>query len=620
MKSFLLTTIIGLTAMSVAAADTQIDMSYAKPGAELTAWGTSKKENYEFAMHINNPGIAGSKVLSFSCPIADPAAVTNMRAWLSVALTLDKDGVTVPDVLEVKPVVGNDGVLSVTLSEPYELTRDGVFVGFSFDIENLSNNNTKPLLLAPGSDPEGYWLHTSRTYLKWRTFENRDQALPINVVLSGDFAETSVAVTSVSPSTVGVDDKFDVKVGLSNFGRDEVKTIDYTYTIGDVASGSGSYTLENPIPAVLGSRGEVTLNVGPAGEVGQYPLTITVTKVNGRDNLSNNASAVGDVTSALFVPVNRPLMEEYTGLWCGFCPRGYIGMERMKERYPDRFVAISYHARQRDPLQFVTTMPNNVSGYPGAYLNRSVYCDPYFGTGKDDFGIENDWFELANAPVNADVEAHLGWANEEHTAVNCYGRVRFVTDEEGADYRLSFALIADGITRAKDFGTSKEWRALEQSNYFTGDYSMKGDDWDVFVNGEEKVKITFNDIVIAYDDQTGIVGSVPSHIRAGKYYSYNYQYEVPVKNAFGDEVGIDYSKIRCVAILTNSKGEVVNSCASGYIGTSGIDNVVNKSDSPIVDTIFYNLSGLRVQNPENGLYIRVDRHADGTVSTNKVIL
>lgn len=52
--------------------------------------------------------------------------------------------------------------------------------------------------------------------------------------------------------------------------------------------------------------------------------------------------------------------------------------------------------------------------------------------------------------------------------------------------------------------------------------------------------------------------------------------------------------------------------------TSGISDTL--TDTPVVDTRFYNLNGIEVKNPENGLFIRRATHANGKVETTKVVI
>ena len=39
----------------------------------------------------------------------------------------------------------------------------------------------------------------------------------------------------------------------------------------------------------------------------------------------------------------KVVMEEGTGTWCGYCPEGMATILRMKEKYPDNFIAVAIH-------------------------------------------------------------------------------------------------------------------------------------------------------------------------------------------------------------------------------------------------------------------------------------
>ena len=47
--------------------------------------------------------------------------------------------------------------------------------------------------------------------------------------------------------------------------------------------------------------------------------------------------------------------------------------------------------------------------------------------------------------------------------------------------------------------------------------------------------------------------------------------------------------------------------------------VISGADKEIVDSVYYDLTGRRIAEPEHGLYIRVDRYSDGTTRSVKTI-
>ena len=41
--------------------------------------------------------------------------------------------------------------------------------------------------------------------------------------------------------------------------------------------------------------------------------------------------------------VQKVVGEELTGTWCGWCPRGAVALENMRNKYPDTFIGIAVH-------------------------------------------------------------------------------------------------------------------------------------------------------------------------------------------------------------------------------------------------------------------------------------
>ncbi|OIQ21658.1 MAG: hypothetical protein BM557_02350 [Flavobacterium sp. MedPE-SWcel] len=80
----------------------------------------------------------------------------------------------------------------------------------------------------------------------------------------------------------------------------------------------------------------------------------------------------------------RVLIEDYTGTWCGYCPRVSYGLELLKEQ-SDNVVAVAIHratlntsSDNYDPYTFDSTeLENfiNVPGYPKGLVNRITQWD-----------------------------------------------------------------------------------------------------------------------------------------------------------------------------------------------------------------------------------------------------
>ena len=102
------------------------------------------------------------------------------------------------------------------------------------------------------------------------------------------------------------------------------------------------------------------------------------------------------------VPVHRPLIEEYTGTWCGWCVRGLVGMELLRQRFGDEFIGVAYHNDDPMEIMYTNDFPSSFWGYPTAFIERSREVDPFYGFSGYSAGIVNDMEQYAAIAVNAD--------------------------------------------------------------------------------------------------------------------------------------------------------------------------------------------------------------------------
>lgn len=121
-------------------------------------------------------------------------------------------------------------------------------------------------------------------------------------------------------------------------------------------------------------------------------LSSTVTLASGTNNLVatvsnvNGAGADDDPTddskTIVVSPVDpglnkRVVVEEATGTWCGWCPRGAVWMERMQLTYPEHFIGIAVH--NGDPMtnaDYDAAIGDLIGGYPSSLVDRTPEVDP----------------------------------------------------------------------------------------------------------------------------------------------------------------------------------------------------------------------------------------------------
>ena len=160
-------------------------------------------------------------------------------------------------------------------------------------------------------------------------------------------------------------------------------------------------------------------------------------------------------------PVHRPIIEEYTGTWCGWCIRGIVGMELLRETLGEDFIGVAYH--NGDPMQIMNEYgyPNSIGGFPSAYLDRTYDVDAYYGfTSGTPGAIVDAVQQLAAIETVGDLEVTAQWTSEEKTAISVDVSSFFSIDKDNAKYALEVMMAADDL-----HGTASGWK---QKNFYNG--------------------------------------------------------------------------------------------------------------------------------------------------------
>lgn len=594
MKRHLFATLAALAALSGAQA-ANLDFTYNFDKDAPLTLGYDKTETYDVAILLNNPSLTGATVTGLS--VAVPAeGIADPTGWLSSELKLKRQNgryVNVPDIATATATV-TDGTLTVTFAEPYVIPAGGVYVGYSFDVETLDTSTSAPVSVVPGTDENGLFLHSSRTKTRWNSLvADTGRVSAMTVSLQGSFPAEAAYILP-GEFSAAVDEPFTATVTLVNGGTQPVTSIEYSYKAGSW-SGTGTATLSAPLAAGIGRRMELPLYFESAPETGSFPLELKVTKVNG--TAADCAATEGKLEVFPFIPVNRPLVEEYTGLWCGYCPRGYVALELMKQKVGDLYIAAAYH--NGDDMAFTGNTPNNPGSYPAGYFNRSVstsFSRPY-----------EDWQAAREGMPEGEVTATVKWTDDSKSALSATASARFIRDYTKADYRIHFILVADELSHPT-------WL---QHNSFSGhtveDYPyMNNELGRVFLNGPGNVPgLTFNDVALLATDKEGFPASVPAAIEAGKEYTFSYTFNLSdIENELCRQ---NPDRMRVIAVLLDAGGgKIVNSNSSAYPdGTPFVGIEAAETATDAAEIARYAIDGTRLSVPAPG--INIIRYSDGTV-------
>ena len=132
---------------------------------EVKYFGTNKKESFDVSMLLADKYAKGKKIETIKVPFPKDAEIGNVKIWLTKKLTLVNKK-NVPDVMSLDATM-DDSTAVVKLATPYTIDSDTLYIGYSFDVVELTDKTQLPISLINEKGVQGLWTHSNRTYRSW---------------------------------------------------------------------------------------------------------------------------------------------------------------------------------------------------------------------------------------------------------------------------------------------------------------------------------------------------------------------------------------------------------------------------------------------------------------------
>lgn len=546
--------------------------------------GLGANQPGKFGMGIYVPGskeLKGSKVIGFWVPICTTDGYTkNLHIWGGAkpgsTLYFDKDCSDLPLT---------QGYNEVYLDEPFEIPAEGFYVGMTFDIPSIHNNfDNMPLGVVPGQSAGGLyllenekWVDYSTTMLGENTYVSAFELVLNDVNIpthSADFVKATQ-----SSVTTGGKARSTITLASTSYG---VNSIDYTVECEGITT-NGTAEVLPPMRPGFNRTGHVTIEFDAPTASGMHTANITITKVNGEPNESSAAKGTFPVSVVSRVVPRLSIVEENTGTGCGWCPRGWVGMEKVKENKADKAAVIAIHQYNSGDPMYPYGAYDNVpfSGAPQCTIDRRVFPEPYYGEGNEGIEATVDKFN-AFLPEVA-VSANAYYKDGKHESVVVEADTEFLCNGEG--YSIAYVLTADELT-----GTSAAWK---QTNYFATNYTAEELPADLApfgmdgVWGDEKVALIYNDVMIGSSWQAGenlaapFSGSCAEGAKQKTSYTIELPTRTPLRNA------LKYHKIYATVIVFTKEGLIANAARCRVLGNDNPDDIdPNPGDKNTYDALY----------------------------------
>ena len=338
-----------------------------------------------------------------------------------------------------------------------------------------------------------------------------------------------------------------LKTAILNNGAETVTELELAWSVNGSAPISQTFTGLDL--AFLGEQ-TFTFDVPVGIEDGAQDIEVTIVSFNGSadDNNPDNNLLASTVVGVSGIPTKYVLVEEGTGTWCGWCPRGHVFNEYMEENYPEAIVIAVHNGDPMTDTEWDGLIGQYIGGYPSGVVDRAFETDP------QDF--EQVFLERREEIALAEVGTIVNYnAATREVSVEVTGN--FITDISGTDYRFNAMVVEMHVT-----GTASSYN---QVNYYAGGSNGAMGGYENAADPVPAADMVYDHVGRKLLGGTwGVDGSLPDNIERDTPYSHTFSYTLPD--------GYNQENIRIVG--------VVQKYVPGNVYASNIENAF-QVDLPI---------------------------------------
>lgn len=424
------------------------------------------------------------------------------------------------------------GFNTLTLSKPVEIKPNTtLYVGYQgtqaagrYPAAMYNVPNSDPMTFLGGKqDSKGNW--------SWTSYAANYGSSCIKVVIEGDNLPEDQGTITITPiEYIEPGTESPITFTVTNTGANPLTTFEVELSQDNATLTKSTF---NTSIANYNESRSFGLSYLPVKAGINSTITIKLLSVNGKEIAPSNLTTTS--TFANIFDRNKSykknmVVEEGTGTWCGFCPRGIVGMETMNAKYTDgTFIPIAIHSGDE---MAVSGYAPQVGGLPGARINRSNY---YGDIDPNTEALQYFYDRVTGIPSFAKIDLSA----KEGTAFKTFvfkASTTFSLDVDGSDFAIAFVVTENNV------GPYKQTNAYAGSGVSMGGWESKSN----------PASTIYSDVARGIRDMSGLFGSIPSRIiKAGEKVDFEYT------AAFDAITNVE--NCRFIAMLINKRtGEIEN--------------------------------------------------------------
>lgn len=507
------------------------------------------------AYSLNNVSNGNVIYLAFEIPVADQAEFIGAKIT-GINITAGTSDAGTNKITTVNAFVTDDisgriptskltrGTLSstaygenyVALNNPVEITGEKpLYVGYNFSYKNCYYIPADDVPLSKSSNTCLVGLASSVSAApEFANYADQIGSICISARIEGDnlpkdkMTIKDIYAPGYQPFT---NNSCFYYAKLKNEGSNAIRELVVNTSISNGSTSEKAITLDNPV--YPGQTANVELKDITNNAEGVYTLISKVVSANGVA-IENPVEFETCLTSYNEGVAPRvPVVEEATGNWCGWCPRGIVMMETLAEHFPD-WVRIAVHGgSNNEPMKASTYQAfinSYIDGFPSALINRAMLVE--------DMSDNVSYYqEIDDYYASYDSYCGITFTDntvaEDNKSVHVATTTKFSCDSD-ITHMLSFALVEDNVG------------PYAQTNYYAGGAAGSCGGWE---DKGSSVSTIYQDVARYIKSFPGIKNSIAEVKKNGEV---EYELNLPLNTIKGDN-------FRLVAMVTNAyTGEIVN--------------------------------------------------------------
>jgi len=295
---------------------------------------------------------------------------------------------------------------------------------------------------------------------------------------------------------------------VTNLGLNPITTYTVKYT-------DGTSTVSNVKTANISTyaTGTFTITTPYTTALGTHNIKSWIEYTNDATHTDDTLHTI--LTGASFLPTHQLVVEEGTGCWCGWCPRGAVFMDSMKVVHPTGVSLIAVHDKTggTDPMAItvydngLTALPN-FTGFPSIVVDRKEVLDP--SQIFDGYADHNPDFAFADLTLTATINGNT---------MNVVTTTKPAVDLNGT-YQLALVVTEDSVhSTTSTYAQHNYYSSSSQNQPLTG----AGHNWQTSPNPISASLMWYDHVArTIVSTFNGQASSLPSSMTSGSTYNYTF--------------------------------------------------------------------------------------------------